>query len=151
MKSEWEIQPSGPASDALAELGLVDHHVHGVIKENPSLESFTNMITESDRTPKSLEEAMNTQVGFATRRWVAPLLDLEPHASPSDYWNRRLELGASVVNDRLLKATGIEHYLVESGLRGEEIYSPSGMAQVTGAQVSEVIRIETVEIGRAHV
>ena len=144
MSNPWKILPSGPASDALAELGLVDHHVHGVIKENPSLESFTNMITESDRTPKSLEEAMNTQVGFATRRWVAPLLDLEPHASPSDYWNRRLELGASVVNDRLLKATGIDHYFVESGLRGEEIYSPSGMAEVTGAQVSEVIRIESV-------
>ena len=144
MANEWKIKPSGPASEALAELGLVDHHVHGVVKENPSLESFTNMITESDRTPKSLEEAMNTQVGFATRRWVAPLLDLEPHAVPIDYWNRRIQLGAAVVNDRLLKAAGIDHYFVESGLRGEEIYSPGEMAKVTGARASEIIRIETV-------
>ena len=144
MANEWKTKASGPASEALAELGLVDHHVHGVVKVNPSLESFTNMITESDRTPKSLEEAMNTQVGFATRRWVAPLLDLEPHAVPIDYWNRRIQLGAAVVNDRLLKASGIDHYFVESGLRGEEIYSPSEMAKVTGARASEIIRIETV-------
>ncbi len=144
MTNEWKIQPSGPASQALADLGLVDHHVHGVVKENPSLESFTNMITESDRTPKSLDDAMNTQVGFATRRWVAPLLDLQPHASPDEYWSRRLELGASEVNARLLKATGIDHYFVESGLRGDVIYSPNEMAEVSGAKASEVIRIETV-------
>lgn len=144
MTNDWKITPSGPASEALANLGLIDHHVHGVVKENPSLESFTNMITESDRTPKSLEEALNTQVGFATRRWVSPLLDLEPHASPADYWNRRLELGSAEVNARLLKATGIDHYLVETGLRGADIYSPTEMAEVTGVKVSEVIRIETV-------
>ncbi len=140
----WAVSPAGAASQALAELGLVDHHVHGVVRENPSLESFTNMITESDRTPSSLEEAMNTQVGFATRRWVAPLLDLEPFASASDYFARRIELGADEVNKRLLGATGIDHYFIETGFRGDEIYGPEGMAKVTGAKVSEVIRIETI-------
>ena len=144
MNNEWKIEPSGPASEALSKLGLVDHHVHGVVKEDPTLESFTHMITESDRTPKSLAEAMNTQVGFATRRWIAPLLDLEPHASPTDYWDRRLRLGNSEVNSRLLSATGIDHYFVESGLRGESIYSPREMAEVSGAKADEIIRIETV-------
>ena len=140
----WKIQPAGPASDFLADLGLVDHHVHGVVRENPSLESFTNMITESDRTPRSLGEAMNTQVGFATRRWVAPLLGLEPSASANDYFQRRIELGAGHVNATLLKASGISHYFIETGYRGDEIYGPSGMAEVSGAKVDEVIRIETI-------
>ena len=140
----WAVLPAGPVSSALEEIGLVDHHVHGVVRENPSLESFTNMITESDRTPTSLDEALNTQVGFATRRWVAPLLDLPQFATPSEYFARRIELGADEVNRRLLGATGIDHYFIETGYRGDEIYNPAGMAKVTGAQVSEVIRIETI-------
>ena len=142
--SIWGVAPVGPASEALAGLGLVDHHVHGVVKQNPSVAAFTNMITESDRTPVSLDEAMNTQVGFATRRWVAPLLDLEPHASAAEYFARRIALGADEVNRRLLSATGIAHYLIESGYRGDEIYDPAGMREITGVKVDEVIRIETI-------
>ena len=140
----WKVEPSGPASDFLAELALVDHHVHGVIRENPTLESFTHMITESDRTPTSLEEAMNTQVGFATRRWVSPLLDLDPSVSASEYFQRRLDLGAEEVNRRLLRASGIGHYFIETGLKGADIHGPEGMAALSGAKVNEVIRIETV-------
>ena len=136
--------PIGPVSESLANLSLVDHHVHGVVRQNPSLEAFTNMITESDRTPRDLLEAMDTQVGFATRRWVAPLLDLEPFASPQDYFDRRIALGADEVNRRLLSASGIGHYFIETGYRGDEIYGPQGMAELTGAKVSEVIRIETI-------
>jgi predicted TIM-barrel fold metal-dependent hydrolase len=142
--SDWAIKPIGPASEALNELGLVDHHVHGVIRNNPTLEAFTNMITESDRTPTSLVEAFDTQVGFATRRWVAPLLDLEPFASPEDYFERRISLGAEEVNQRLLQSTGIDHYFVETGYRGDELADPSEMANISGAKVSEIIRIESV-------
>ncbi|MEI6406760.1 MAG: amidohydrolase family protein [Actinomycetes bacterium] len=140
----WGVSPIGPVSESLANLSLVDHHVHGVVRQNPSLEAFTNMITESDRTPSDLHEAMDTQVGFATRRWVAPLLDLEPFASPQDYFDRRISLGADEVNRRLLSASGIGHYFIETGYRGDEIYGPQGMAEISGAKVSEVIRIETI-------
>lgn len=140
----WKVAPSGPASNFLADLSLVDHHVHGVIRENPTLESFTHMITESDRTPTSLAEAMNTQVGFATRRWVAPLLDLEPSVGAAEYFERRIELGAEEVNRRLLRESGIGHYFIETGLLGTEIHDPAGMASLSGVKVDQIIRIETV-------
>jgi hypothetical protein len=54
VSTEWIVPPEGPASEALAQISLVDHHVHGVVIDNPSPESFANMITESDRTPESL-------------------------------------------------------------------------------------------------
>ena len=142
--NSWQVEPAGPASDFLAELPLVDHHVHGVIREDPSLEGFTQMITESDRTPTSLNEAMNTQVGFATRRWVAPLLDLEPSVGSQEYFDRRLALGADEVNRRLLRASGIGHYFIETGLKGTDIHGLAGMAQLSGAKVDEIIRIESV-------
>ena len=102
------------------------------------------MMTESDRTPSSLHDAMNTQVGFATRRWVAPLIDLEPSVAADKYFERRLALGADEVNRRLLRASGIGHYFIETGLKGADIHGPEGMAQLSGAKVDEIIRIETV-------
>lgn len=132
------------ASEVLSTLALVDHHVHGVIRENPTLASFLNMITESDRTPSSIDDAFNTQVGFATRRWVAPILGMPAHVSPTEYFEGRISLGANEVNKRLLTAANVEHYFIESGYRGDEIFDVAGMRGITGAKVSEIIRIETV-------
>ncbi len=132
------------ASEILSNLPLVDHHVHGVVRENPSQEAFLNMITESDRTPASIDNAFNTQVGFATRRWAAPILGMPAHVSPSEYFAGRISLGALEVNKRLLGAANIGHYFIESGYRGDEIYDVAGMREITGAKVSEIVRIETI-------
>lgn len=140
----WAMEPKGPVSEFLATLQLVDHHVHGVIRENPSEESFANMITESDRTPSSLEEALSTQVGFALRRWCAPLLDLPIHSAPREYFSRRIELGSEEVNKRFLSHSGIGHYFIETGYRGDEIHGPQGMAELTGVKVDQVLRLETI-------
>lgn len=144
MSIDWAIQPAGPASEVLAQLSLIDHHVHGVVIEDPSPEAFANMITESDRTPRSVAAALETQVGFAVRRWCAPVLDLPKHVDADTYFARRLELGSTEVNERFLRQSGIGHYLIETGYRGNEIHGPKGMAAVTGAKVDQVIRLETV-------
>jgi uncharacterized protein len=140
---ELNGRPAGPVAEYLANLGLVDHHVHGVVKTNPSQTQFCHMLTESDRTPKTLEKAFTTQVGFAVQRWCAPILDLPAHVSAEEYLQRRETLGSDEVNRRLLHAAGIAHYFIESGLHGEEIYDPTGMQRITGAKVDEVIRLET--------
>jgi predicted TIM-barrel fold metal-dependent hydrolase len=138
------MEPSGPISEYLSTLALVDHHVHGVGRENPTLESFTNMITESDRTPFSLDEALNTQVGVALRRWCAPILDLPTSCRPQDYFNRRTELGSDEVNKRFLTQSGIGHYLIETGYRGDEIHDPAGMSRLSGSKVDRILRLETI-------
>ena len=142
--SKWHDEKHGPVSEHLKTLSLVDHHVHGVVVDNPSVESFSNMITESDRTPKSLNEALNSQVGLATRKWCAPLLDLPEFTEAEKYFARRIELGAEEVNKRLLRAAGIGHYFIETGYRGDEIHGISGMQKITGAKIDEVVRLETV-------
>lgn len=125
------------------QLPLLDHHVHGVFKSDPTVEQFANMITESDRQPKSLELAMNSQVGFATRKWCSPLIDLPAHADPQAYFDRRMQLGAEEVNRRMLKASGISYSLIETGYRGDEIHGPAAMAQLSESRVDEIIRLET--------
>lgn len=56
----------------------------------------------------------------------------------------RLELGASEVNRRLLTGSGIGHFLVETGYRGDEILDPHNMSWASARPVNEVVRLETV-------
>jgi uncharacterized protein len=96
---------AGPLDELVAGLPLVDHHVHGALRAQVDRASFESMITEGPR-PHSQGSAFDSQVGFAIRRWCAPLLDLEPHAPADEYWARRCALGEDEVNRRLLGASG---------------------------------------------
>ena len=88
----------------------------------------------------------DSQVGLAIRRWCAPLLDLEPHASAEDYWARRTELGESEVTRRLLRPAGVDTWLVETGFQGDTVLGPDEMAAIAGT-AREVVRLETVAEG----
>lgn len=131
-------------ADAVASLQLVDHHVHGVTAHDLSRAELETMLTESDRPRPAGLTQFDSQVGFAVRRWCAPLLDLPPHADPDSYLARRLELGAAEVNRRLLRASGVDTYLVETGHRGAGFLDVSGMAECSGSAAREVVRIESV-------
>ncbi|WP_197094024.1 amidohydrolase family protein [Nonomuraea sp. SBT364] len=128
----------------LRDLPLVDHHVHGAGAHDLSRTAFEELITESDRPVPAWMTQFDSQLGHAILRHCAPLLGLEPHTSPEAYLARRARLGAGEVNRRLLGASGVAHYLVETGYRPGEILGPSGMAEVTGVPVDEVVRLEAV-------
>ncbi|MEU4575676.1 amidohydrolase family protein [Nonomuraea sp. NPDC023979] len=129
---------------ALRDLPLVDHHVHGATGHDLSRTAFEELITESDRPVPSWMTQFDSQLGHAILRHCAPLLGLDPHTAPEAYLARRARLGADEVNRRLLGASGVGHYLVETGYRPGEILGPSGMAEATGAPVDEVVRLEAV-------
>ena len=126
------------------DIGLIDHHVHGVYVNNPTIEEFSNMMTESDRQPKSLEIAMNSQVGFATRKWCTPLLDLPVHCDPHIYYSRRIEIGALEVNRRFYRASGVKHSLIDTGFRDDQIYGLQGMKNISNHFVDKIIRLEAI-------
>jgi predicted TIM-barrel fold metal-dependent hydrolase len=128
----------------LAELPLVDHHCHGLVRGELDRAGFERLLTESDWPAPAGTTVFDSQLGFAVRRWCAPLLDLEPHSSPEDYLARRAELGVAEVNRRLLAATGIGEYLVETGYRGDDLLTPAELAALTGRPARTVVRLETV-------
>ncbi|MFD9205080.1 amidohydrolase family protein [Streptomyces sioyaensis] len=125
-------------------LPLVDHHVHGALRHDADRSALEQMLTESDRPIPPWMTQFDSQIGFAVRRWCAPVLGLAPHADPETYVARRTELGTDEVNRRLLDASGIGHYLLETGYKGEDILDPQGMAAASGRPVDEVVRLETV-------
>lgn len=131
-------------ADWVAALPLIDHHVHGVVPGDVDRSSFEELITESDRGPAQGTTVFDSQLGFAVRRWCAPILDLEPFADPDDYLRRRGQLGAAEVNRRLLRAAGFEALLLDTGHLPELILAPDQMADAAGARALEVVRLEAV-------
>ncbi len=127
-----------PALSLLDGLELVDHHCHGVLRRDLDRPSFEALLTEAG----AAEGVFDSQIGFAVRRWCAPVLDLPVHSPVEEYLARRAGLGVDEVTRRLLGATGISAFLVDSGFEPEPITSPAELAGVTGASAYEVVRLE---------
>jgi uncharacterized protein len=123
---------------------LVDHHCHGVVDAPLDRAGFEALATESDRPAPPGRTGFDSQVGFAVRRWCAPVLGLEPHASPEDYLARRAALGPAEVNRRLLGAAGVGTFLVDTGYSPARILDPAALAASAGAAAREVVRLEAV-------
>jgi len=131
-------------AQALDQLPLIDHHVHGATTDDLQRTALEELLTESDRPIPSWMTVFDSQVGVAIRRWCAPVLGLREHASAEDYVRRRGELGGVTVTRDLLKASKIGCFLLETGFRGDEILDPAGMQELAGIPTREVVRIESV-------
>jgi hypothetical protein len=134
-------EPIGPA---LAGLALTDHHVHPALNAELSRARFEQLITESGWAAPPGTTQFDSQLGMAVRRWCGPVLGLPPSAPPDDYLARRGELGASEATGRLLRASGVGHFLVDSGYLADGMLSLPAMAEAAGAPVTEVVRLESV-------
>jgi predicted TIM-barrel fold metal-dependent hydrolase len=126
-------------------LSLVDHHVHGPFRESIGRVRFENALNEGSTDPlPGFVSGFESQLGFAVRRWCAPLLDLDPHTSPDQYWTRRAELGEPEVNRRFLAAAGVDHWVIDSGFGSADVLSLDELRAVTGGAVHELVRLETL-------
>lgn len=135
---------------ALEDLQLIDHHVHGALRRDVDRLALEGMLSESDRPIPAWMTQFDSQVGFAVRRWCAPLLDLPAGAPADEYMARRTALGHVEVSRRLLAASGVDHYLVETGHGSDEVMGPAEMATVSGRNAHEVVRLEKVLESLVH-
>lgn len=126
------------------DLLVVDHHCHGVIRRDVGRAEFESLLTEADEPGPLNPTLFDSQIGFALRRWCAPVLDLEPHAEASQYLQRRAALGHEEVTRRFLRAAGTGTYIVDTGFVPEPILAPGELAAVCGAKSYEVVRLEPV-------
>lgn len=130
------------STEWLTGLDLVDHHCHGVVESDLDRAEFEDLITESDVPAPPGTTHFDTQLGLSLRAHCPPVLDLPAFASPEDYLDRRTELGAYEVNQRLLRASGITDYVLETGFRPGDILSPAQMGERGAARSAEVVRLE---------
>ena len=114
------------------DIGLVDHHCHGVVTGDLDRSSFERMISESFDPPPAGTTQFDSPFGLAVRRWCAPVLELDPFPSPDDYLARRTELGADEVARRFLAEAGLESLLIDTGYRSGELHDLDGMRALSG-------------------
>ncbi|MEV5555172.1 amidohydrolase family protein [Nonomuraea wenchangensis] len=124
---------------------LVDHHCHGVHRDDLSRARFELLISEGGAPAPPGTTHFDTPYGMAVRRWCAPVLDLEPHAPPAVYLSRRADLGAVEVNRRLLAAAGVVAFLVDTGTEDLDLLSAAEMGRHGGAAADELVRVEQIE------
>jgi predicted TIM-barrel fold metal-dependent hydrolase len=136
---------AGPSLAAqLAEMRLVDHHCHGVWPGELSRREFEQGISESPDPAPAGTTAFDSQLGFAVRRWCAPVLGLAPYPTPDEYVARRSELGAAEANRRLLGAARLAGVLVDTGHRAGDLMPPAVLGELAGAPAAEIVRLEAV-------
>lgn len=122
---------------------LIDQHCHGVLTRDVEPAEFAAGLTEAAAgADAGGRDRFHSLLGLAVRRWCAPVLDLPAHAAPGDYLARRTELGWREVTCRLLRAAGVEHWLVDTGYAVDT--SPDELAALGGGAGHEVVRIEQV-------
>ena len=124
---------------------LVDHHCHGVRRDDLTRAQFELLINEGGSPAPPGTTHFDAPFGAALRRWCAPLLDLEPHAPPAVYLARRAELGAGEVNRRLLSGAGVVAFLVDNDAEDLGLLSAAEMGRHGGAAADELVRIEQIE------
>jgi predicted TIM-barrel fold metal-dependent hydrolase len=147
------MTPTEAALACAIQTPLIDHHCHGVSPAALDFAGFQAMFSESYKpAPKGTTE-FQKPLGLAIRRFCAPVLGLEPSVRPEHYVERRLALGAEAVNQRFLRACGLESLLIDTGHRSSSIMDPAAMAEAAAKPTREIVRIEAVaeEVARSGV
>jgi hypothetical protein len=125
----------------------VDQHCHSVVSGHLDDRAFSSLLTESDRPPAPATSTWDSQLGFAVRRFCAPLLDLPDHASAADYLAARRALGPAEATGRLLRAADLDTLLVDTGLPGPggaPLLGLRELGEAADARAFEVVRLEAV-------
>jgi hypothetical protein len=129
---------------AAAAAPLVDGHCHPVVTGPVQPPEFEWWCSESASPPRPGESTMDSSLGYAIRRWCAPVLGLPAHAPLADYLWVRGELGPAEVTSRLLRAANLAGLLVDTGLPAAELTDLATLAEAAAAPVHEVVRLETL-------
>ena len=130
--------------DAIDRIPLFDHHCHGVVTDTLTREEFEALISESSSAATPGTTRFDSQIGFQVRNLCAPVLGLDPFASPDDYIAARAELESEEVNKRFIRRTGIAEFGVETGHAADTITDPDAFRRTSGGTVYEIVRLERV-------
>ena len=126
------------------DIPLIDHHCHGLMRDELNRGEFEILATESDWPEPPGVTVFDSPFGVTVRAECAPLLGLPRHCSPSDYWDARAQLGQEGVSRLLMPRTGIETLVIDTGFRGTSILGVEEMAEISSSKAIEIVRLEAV-------
>jgi hypothetical protein len=120
-------------ADHLRGIQLIDHHVHGAFNKPVDRAAFEASINEGSTDPvPDFMTMFDSPLGLAIRRWCAPVLGLQAHASADDYWARRSELGPDELTTAMVTQAGVARWVVDTGFKGDLLTTPEQLAELSG-------------------
>jgi hypothetical protein len=125
----------------LTSLVLLDAHCHQVTTDTLSDDAFAGWCTESAFANAA---TLDSQIGYAIRRWCAPVLGLPAHTPMHEYLAVRRELGGEHAASELLRAARVSAMFVDTGLPASGLVTVDRLALLAGAPAREVVRLETL-------
>lgn len=136
-------------AEYLDELPLVDHHVHGTLLPPLSRGEFETFLTESAEPIPTWMTQFDSQVGFAVRKYCAPVFGLPEHSDADSYWQARSSRRPDEISRLLLTSSGIAESIIDTGViqtghSERSLTTLDEFAELSGHTVHEVVRLETV-------
>jgi hypothetical protein len=126
----------------LSSTPLVDHHAHGILREQPTLDEFRGMLSESSDPRQWPHVAWAIAYRRAIRE-LAEFLGCEP--TEAAVYDFRMTSDPAEYATRLLRATGTELLLVDDGFPPPgEGTSWDELGELAGCEARPVMRIERV-------
>jgi uncharacterized protein len=136
------IRAAGPLSEVLDQVGLVDHHAHGVLTGHPeTLDEFRGLFSEST-DPRQWPHV----AASASYRWAIVELAAELGCEPEErsLFEYRRARSPDEYASRLLRATGTDLLLVDDGFPAAgDGFGWQAMGDLAGCGARPVMRIET--------
>ncbi|EUA42499.1 hypothetical protein I553_6359 [Mycobacterium xenopi 4042] len=129
-------------SQHIADVPLIDQHVHGCWLTAGDRQRFENALNEANTEPITYS-GFDSQLGFAVRAYCAPLLGLPRHVDAHTYWERRREFAEAEVARVFLRGANVTDWLVDTGF-AEGVAGVDEFAAACGGRVHEVVRLEQV-------
>jgi predicted TIM-barrel fold metal-dependent hydrolase len=127
----------------IADVALIDQHVHGCWLTAGGRGRFENALNEADTEPLAeFASGFDSQLGFAVRAHCAPVLGLPRHADPQEYWERRSQLTETELAALFLREAGVSDWLVDTGING--VAGVTELTELSRGRAHEVIRLEQV-------
>ncbi|CAM4324878.1 putative metal-dependent hydrolase of the TIM-barrel fold protein [Mycobacterium basiliense] len=128
----------------IAQVPLVDQHVHGCWSTAGDRNRFENALNEANTQPlANFDSGFDSQLGFSVRNHCAPIIGLPRHAAPQLYWERRTRFSEAELARLFLPAAGVTDWLVDTGMPAE-VAGLAELADLSGARAAEVVRLEQV-------
>jgi uncharacterized protein len=136
------IRAAGPLLEVLNAVGLVDHHAHGILRAQPTLDEFRGLFSESP-DPRQWPHVATGLTYRRAIRELASFFGCEP--TEAAVYEYRLATDPGEYASALLRATGTEMLLVDDG------FPPPGtgveweeLGALAGCEARPVLRIERV-------
>jgi hypothetical protein len=140
LRGRPSIRAAGPLLEVLTEVGLVDHHAHGILRERPTLDEFRGLFSESP-DPRQWP---HVATGVTYRRAMNELADFFgcEHSEKAVY-EHRVSSDPAEYASSLLRASGTDLLFVDDGFPAPgEGTSRDELGELAGCEALPVLRIE---------